>query len=213
MGSPIRLPRLYAILDVERASAEGLDPLDVARRWLDRGVTWLQLRAKTLPGGAFLDVADRLAELANAASATFIVNDRSDIARLSGAAGVHVGQDDLSPADARRVLGLTAIVGRSTHTEAQVLAALAEPIDYLAIGPVFTTTSKERPDPVVGLEGVRLARALAESKRMPLVAIGGITLERSAEVIEAGADAVAVIGDLLTADPGARAEAFINALG
>ena len=139
---------------------------------------------------------------AHAAGALLVVNDRPDVARLAGADGVHVGQDDLAPADVRALLP-GGIVGVSTHDRAQLAAAASSGADYVAVGPVFATTSKARPDPVVGLELLRAARGLT---RAPLVAIGGITAENAADVIAAGADGVAVIGALLQApDPG---EAF-----
>jgi thiamine-phosphate pyrophosphorylase len=184
----------------------GLDPLTLADRWLDAGVRLFQLRAKTMASGPMLDLAEALARRADAAGATFVVNDRADIARLAGAGGLHVGQSDMAPADARLVVGTDMSIGRSTHTEAQVRVALGEPVDYLAIGPVFGTTSKDRPDPIVGLDGVRMAVRLASAGRSPrpVVAIGGITLETAPSVIAAGAASVAVIADLLTADPPAR---------
>jgi thiamine-phosphate pyrophosphorylase len=153
-----------------------------------------------------------MAELALRAGATFVVNDRADVARLSGAHGVHVGQTDLTPEDVRRIVGTDFLVGRSTHNEAQVRAALDEPASYLAIGPVFATRSKANPDPVVGLDGVARAAALIGAGGRPLVAIGGITLAQAPRVIEAGAGAVAVIGDLLAGDPAARAREYLAAL-
>jgi thiamine-phosphate pyrophosphorylase len=153
-------------------------------------------------------------ELAHARRATVIVNDRADIARLAGADGVHVGQDDLAPADVRRVVGGDAIVGLSTHTPDQMDAALREPIDYVAIGPVFGTTSKATGYDAIGLDAVRSAAAVARRAERPLVAIGGITLERAPAVIEAGAACVAVIHDLIiTGDPQGRTRAFLRRLG
>jgi thiamine-phosphate pyrophosphorylase len=213
-------PALYAILDAELTAARGLTPELLAAAWLDAGIRLIQLRAKSLQSGAFLHLADRLAALAHAAGATFIVNDRADIARLSAAAGAHVGQQDLSPADVRRILPAPAAIGLSTHNQAQLEVALSQPVElaYLAFGPVFTTHSKAQPDPTVGLEGVRLARRTVEagrpgSPKYPIVAIGGITLARAGEVIDAGATSVAVIADLLDGDPGERARAFLRELG
>jgi thiamine-phosphate pyrophosphorylase len=140
------------------------------------------------------------------------MNDRAEIARLSGAAGVHVGQDDLPPSDVRAMVGPRAIVGLSTHNEEQVLRGLSEPISYLAIGPVFATASKANPDPVVGLDGVRRASELARTAGLPVVAIGGITVETAADVIAAGAASVAVISDLIAGDPRARVCRYLNAL-
>jgi len=203
---------LYAILDVDLATSRGLVPLHLFRIWLDAGVRQVQLRAKTLASGAFLELADQMARDARAAGITFIVNDRADIAAMSQAGGVHVGQDDLTPAEARTVVGPDALVGVSTHNSSQVEAALASPANYLAIGPVFETASKDRPDPVVGLAGVRAASALTRAAGHPLVAIGGISLDRAPAVIEAGADAVAVISDLVTADPSRRCREYMKAL-
>lgn len=205
--------RLYAILDVDLLVVRGLDARDVFDAWLDAGVRLIQLRAKSLPSGAMLDLADALAVQARAAGATFIVNDRADVARLSGADGVHVGQTDLAPADARAVVGDAAVVGVSTHNDEQARRAVSEAANYVAIGPVFSTSSKERPDPVVGLDGVRRARAIvSDAAGLPLVAIGGITLERATSVIEAGADSVAVISDLLVGAPAVRVREFLRAL-
>lgn len=204
------LPRLYAVLDVDLITARGGSPERIAREWVDAGVRLLQLRAKSLSGRPFLQLAERLAAVSRDAGATFIVNDRADVAHLSGAAGVHVGQSDLMPADARRVLGDSALVGLSTHSESQLGDALMHPIDYVAIGPVFLTTSKKSPDSVVGLAGVRAAAGAAAPRGLPVVAIGGITLDRVASVLEAGATSVAVISALLDGEPEERAKAFLR---
>jgi thiamine-phosphate pyrophosphorylase len=167
------------------------------------------LRAKRLPSGAFLEAAASLTLLAHGRGAVLIVNDRADIARLSGADGVHLGQDDLDPASARRLLGTAAMIGRSTHTEAQLEAAANEPVDYIAVGPVFATSTKATGYDAVGLAMVRRAARLGR----PVVAIGGITLDSAASVLEAGAASVAVIRDLLTeGDPAARTRAFVKQL-
>jgi thiamine-phosphate pyrophosphorylase len=208
----VNLPRLYAILDVTLAEQRGLIPERLVDTWLDAGVRLIQLRAKTMAAGAMLELADRLSAAIRSAGGLFVVNDRVDVARMSGASGVHVGQDDLSPADARLAMPEGAMIGVSTHTEPQLRAALDSPADYVAIGPVFPTQSKTQPDPVVGLDGVRLAASLAQAAGRPLVAIGGITLERAAGVIAAGADSVAVISDLITGEPAARARAFVDAV-
>lgn len=134
-----------------------------------------------------------MAALCREAGATLIIDDRADVALLLDA-GVHVGQDDLAPADARRLLGAGRMIGFSTHNLAQLAAAAGEPVDYLAFGPVFPTSSKANPDPVVGLDGLAQARAAV---RAPLVAIGGVTRANARQVFEAGADAVAVIHDIL----------------
>lgn len=207
------LPRLYAILDVDLSVALGLIPKEIVKAWLDAGVRLIQLRAKSMASGELLALAEALADAVSPAGAMFIVNDRADIARISGASGVHVGQGDLAPADARAVVGPSAVVGLSTHDAEQARLGVAEPVDYLAIGPVFRTSSKNQPDSVVGFEGIRAAREIVAASGRPLVAIGGITLERAPSVIEAGADSVAVISDLLTGrDAGARARAFLKAL-
>jgi thiamine-phosphate pyrophosphorylase len=207
------LPRLYAILDVALAARRGIAPEVLCDTWLGAGVRLIQLRAKSMPPAEFLALAEVLTIRARSMGALLIVNDRADIARWSGASGVHLGQHDLSTEDARRLLPPPAIVGVSTHAQGELRAALDAPIDYVAMGPVFPTTTKEQPDPVVGLEGVRQAATLVRPRGLPLVAIGGITLERAPEVIAAGADAVAVISDLLNGDDlAARARAFIDAV-
>jgi thiamine-phosphate pyrophosphorylase len=205
-------PKLYPIVDVEVATRAGWAPLDLARAFLWGGARLLQLRAKSLDSGPFLDLATRLVEEAGRAGATVIVNDRADIARLSQAGGVHVGQDDLTPADVRRIAGEEIIVGLSTHTEAQIEAALEQPISYLAIGPVFPTTTKATGFERVGYPAVRHAADRARTAHVPVVAIGGITLATAPRVIEAGAAAVAVITDLVTADPEARVREYLTAL-
>jgi thiamine-phosphate pyrophosphorylase len=173
----------------------------------------LQIRAKRASGRWLFETALTVLERARTAGAVVIVNDRPDITRLAAADGVHVGQDDLAPALVRSVAGGAAIVGLSTHTVGQIRAAVSEPVNYVAMGPVFGTATKETGYDAVGLERVREASARTREGRLPLVAIGGITLERAPAVIEAGADAVAVISDLLaTGDPRARVRAFLAAL-
>jgi thiamine-phosphate pyrophosphorylase len=207
------LPRLYAILDAGLAAARGLEPLTLLDTWLDAGVRLVQLRAKGMPGGELLELARAAAGRASAAGAVFIVNDRADIARLSGADGVHVGQDDLSPRDVRRVVGDAAWVGVSTHSTMQVRAALREPIDYLAVGPVFATQTKGTSvDDPIGLAGVREGAAVARETGLPVVAIGGITLGHAPAVIAAGAASVAVISDLLVGDPAERCREYLKEL-
>jgi thiamine-phosphate pyrophosphorylase len=209
------LPRLYAILDIDLIETRGLEPSRVLREWLDAGVRLIQLRAKRLSFGPFLALADEMADACQAAGATFIVNDRADVARLSRADGVHLGQDDLSPEQARSLLPNAPWIGVSTHTDAQLARAVATAATYVAIGPVHATTTKERPDPVIGLEGVRRLSSAARGSGRPIVAIGGITLATAAEVLAAGADSVAVISDLLPADVHdlrARAAEFLHAV-
>jgi thiamine-phosphate pyrophosphorylase len=210
-----RIPQsLNAIIDVEAAARIGWRPTDVARAFLSGGARFLQLRAKTLPSGAFLDLARELVDLARGAGATVIVNDRADVARLSNAHGVHVGQDDLVPADVRAVAGTDAIIGLSTHTASQIGTAVRQPVDYVAVGPVFGTSTKATGYEAIGLDRVRAAAAAAAAAGKPLVAIGGITLDTAPGVIAAGAASVAIIGDLLsTGDPERRVREYLLALG
>jgi thiamine-phosphate pyrophosphorylase len=214
----VTLPPLYAILDTDVSAAHGWTVPDLARAYCDGGARLLQLRAKSLASGAALALADEVVSIANHYRAALIVNDRADVARMANAAGVHVGQEDLAPADVRRVLGDSAIVGLSTHTLEQIERARREPISYLAVGPVFGTTSKATGYTAVGLalvrEGARLSSGPAGGHRLPVVAIGGITLDRASSVIAAGATSVAVISDLLVgSDPVARVRAYVDRLG
>jgi thiamine-phosphate pyrophosphorylase len=203
--------RLHAIVDVDASTRAGLIPLEVARAFLAGGARLLQVRAKTLGSRAFVELADACVSAARPCNASIIINDRVDIARLSGAAGVHLGQDDLSPTAARRLLGDRAIVGASTHTVQQIEATLREPVSYVAIGPVFSTASKDTGYDAVGLTLVSTAARLAG--QVPVVAIGGITLDNASSVIAAGAASVAVIGDLLAGgDPERRTRAFLQRL-
>jgi thiamine-phosphate pyrophosphorylase len=179
---------------------------------LNGGARLLQLRAKALGGGAFLELATALVEEARAIQAIVIVNDRADLAVLAGAPGVHVGQDDLTPADVRRVMGSDAIVGLSTHNSRQVTAALDDPISYLAIGPVFGTATKATGYEAVGYDAVREAARLAHQRELPVIAIGGITLATAPKVIDVGAASVAIIGDLLVDDPESRVRQYLSAL-
>ncbi len=198
-------PFLYPIIDTAVCATRGRDPLVLADALLAGGARVLQLRCKREPSGAFLDLANRLVRLATAAGAIVIVNDRADIALLSGAAGVHVGQDDLGVWDARLAAGPLALVGLSTHDPAQVDAALGSGASYVAVGPVFDTTTKDTGYAARGLELVRYAAGRGK----PVVAIGGITLERVAAVVRAGATGLAVITDLLNGDPESRTRAFL----
>jgi len=217
------LPRLNAIVDVEVAERAGWAPVDLAATYVNGGARFLQLRAKSLSGAAFLELSTRVCEIAHRVGGIVIVNDRADIARLSGADGVHLGQDDLSPPAARAIVGDDAIIGMSTHTSAQVDLALGSPVTYIAIGPVFGTSTKATGYAAVGLERVREAaerirepdtKSERSATPMGLVAIGGITLETAVRVIEAGATSIAVITDLLaTSDPEARVRAYLALLG
>jgi thiamine-phosphate pyrophosphorylase len=190
------LPPLYAILDVDLAAARRVAPPDLAERWADDGVRLLQVRAKGLAFGPFTRLVESVIARVRPAGTLVVVNDRADVARLAGADGVHVGQDDLSPAEVRAIVGREAIVGLSTHDAGQARRAPAVLLTYLAIGPVFDTTTKANPDPVVGLEGVRVVAAIARAAGLPLVAIGGITRDRAQEVLDAGADSVAIAGGI-----------------
>ena len=166
-----------------------------------------------MPGVEFLATASAVVQLARRHQARVIINDRADIARLAGADGVHVGQEDLTPATVRAILGDTAIVGRSTHSVEQIDLAVLEPVTYIAVGPVFGTATKATGYEQVGLDMVREAARRASARGLPLVAIGGITLENAISVLQAGAASVAVISDLLaTGDPEARVRAYVERL-
>jgi thiamine-phosphate pyrophosphorylase len=202
----ILLPRLYAIVDssVHRSTQ---DLVAFAEELREGGCTLLQYRNKSGNARVMLEQARELRKHLGD-SVRLIMNDRADLCLAADLNGAHVGQDDLSPEAVRKIIGAERWLGVSTHNPEQLAAADKGSADYLAIGPVFATSSKEQPDPVVGLEGVRRARALT---RKPLVAIGGITRANAAAVIEAGADSVAVISDLLR-DPRKSAEEFLRIL-
>jgi thiamine-phosphate pyrophosphorylase len=181
-----------------------------AQKLIDAGVKLLQYRAKYATARELWAESRAIGEVARRAKCTFIVNDRPDVAYLAKADGVHVGQDDLDPEQARNVIGPDRWVGVSTHNLEQFRQAAATSADYIAVGPIFQTSSKANPDPVVGTGFLRLVRVLTEK---PIVAIGGITLERAADVLAAGADSVAVISDILRPkDPAATAREFIRRL-
>jgi thiamine-phosphate pyrophosphorylase len=199
---------LCPIVDVDVAGRAGWRCPDLAAAYLAGGARCLQLRAKSIMSGPFLDLAMQLKALTDAADATLIVNDRADIARLAGA-GLHVGQEDLEPSSARAIVGDAAVLGVSTHTRAQLDAAVRAPVDYVAVGPVFGTTTKHTGYQAVGLDAVRYAAERARPRGLLVVAIGGITLERAVEVVSAGADTLAVITDLIAGgDPEARVRAY-----
>jgi thiamine-phosphate pyrophosphorylase len=227
---PVPLPPLYPIIDFSCFAAKP-DPIMAivcyAEELIAAGATLIQLRDKSLaspanqpgqsnqenPTRRFLSGARELRRV-TPDKATLIINDRVDLCLAADADGVHLGQDDLSPSAARKIFdqvkdGKTRLIGYSTHNLAQVIAADSLPIDYIAIGPVFATGSKANPDPVVGLDGVRQAR---QATRKPLVAIGGITRQNCSQVKAAGADAVAVISDLLESPAKAVAD-FLRVLG
>jgi thiamine-phosphate pyrophosphorylase len=191
----MRLPRVYPILDTESLDARAIALETAAAAFLDGGAGILQIRHKRHWSRAFFASARTVARLCREAGAALVVNDRADFALLLGA-GLHVGQDDLPPRDARQLMGAETIVGFSSHNLAQLCAAGGEPVDYVALGPVFATASKLNPDPVTGIEEIRRCRSLVEK---PLVAIGGITQENALDVLRAGADSVAVIAGLLPA--------------
>jgi thiamine-phosphate pyrophosphorylase len=201
--------RLYPIIDTQVCELRRLDPLDVAAACLRGGARVLQLRVKAGPSAAFLAVAESLVAAAGRHHATVIVNDRADIALMARAGGVHVGQDDLGPDAVRSVLG-SGVIGLSTHDDRQVDAGLASAADYIAVGPVYQTATK---DTGYGARGLDLVRRAA-GRGKPVVAIGGIDLERAPEVIRAGASAVAVITDILaTGDVEARVRDYLEVLG
>jgi thiamine-phosphate pyrophosphorylase len=204
------LPRLYPILDTDLCRERRLEPLAVLAAFLAGGARILQLRDKTPSTGERLALADAVVARAHAAGARVIVNDRADIARLSGADGVHVGQDDLTVDEARTILGPDAIVGLSTHDEEQIAAAARTSATYVAVGPIYGTVTKDTGYSARGLDLVRHAAARAGK---PIVAIGGITLDRAPEVLAAGASSVAVISDLLGDDPATTVRAFLYRLG
>jgi thiamine-phosphate pyrophosphorylase len=203
----ISLPRLYAIVDA--AAFRKTDDLTMfATELIYGGCTVLQYRNKTGSGGEMLRQGLGLRIISAVGHAKLIMNDRADLCLAAEFDGVHIGQDDLSPPSVRSIIGPDRWLGFSTHNPRQVKEGDSTSADYLAIGPVFSTSSKDRPDRVVGLEGVRQARLLT---RKPLVAIGGITRANAASVIEAGADSVAVISDLIR-EPRKSAEEFFRIL-
>ncbi|MFM7562292.1 MAG: thiamine phosphate synthase, partial [Planctomycetota bacterium] len=186
----IELPKLYGITDRGLANASNVE---IARRMLEGGARLIQLRDKSATARELFDSAREMMGMVRAVGGRLIVNDRVDVALTAEVDGVHLGQGDLTVAEAREILGSEKIIGISTHNRAQFEEALETSADYIAVGPIFTTTSKENPDPVVGLELLREARGLTDR---PIVAIGGIDLTSAAEVIAAGADSVAVISAL-----------------
>ena len=203
------LPRFYPILDAGLLLRTGLSIESFARELRAAGIRFLQYRDKDAADELLLERAAVLRRIFPSSDSCLILNDRVPLVLPAGYDGVHVGQEDLSPLEARVMLGPGVVVGISTHGERQLLDAADSPVDYVAIGPVFATSSKQVPDPVVGLEGVRAARALTDK---PLVAIGGISRVNCASVVEAGADSVAVISDLLPT-PGKSVEEFFAQLG
>lgn len=185
-------PKLYPITD---ASITGLSHAEQVGRLTAGGARFIQLREKRASPKDFYASAERAIEIARRNDAKIIINDRVDIALALGADGVHLGQDDLPPQKAREILGENAIIGFSTHNLEQALAAVKLPVNYIALGPIFTTKTKKNPDEIVGLEKLKIVRKAVGN--LPLVAIGGITSENCKSVFQAGANSVAVIGDLL----------------
>jgi thiamine-phosphate pyrophosphorylase len=186
------IPRCYPILDTALLDRRNFSVLEAAGILLEQGIRMLQLRHKGHYSRDLFGIAETIAQRCRDAGATFIVNDRADIAMLLNA-GLHVGQDDLPPSDARRLIGSERMLGFSTHNRQQFLCGQEEPVDYLAIGPIFATSSKSNPDAVVGIDPLKDIRRLTDK---PLVAIGGITRTMAPQVLAAGADSIAVIGDL-----------------
>jgi thiamine-phosphate pyrophosphorylase len=189
----MKLPRVYPILDTESLERRGISLEVAAASFLEGGAAILQIRHKAHWSRAHFAAAQTVGRLCREAGALLVINDRADFAMLLDA-GLHLGQDDLSPRDARRLVGTESVIGFSSHNVNQLCAAGGEPVDYVAFGPIFPTASKLNPDPVTGVEELRRCRPLIEK---PLVAIGGITQENALQVFQAGADSVAVIHGLL----------------
>lgn len=192
MPIPFRLPRFYPILDTIALTERGCAVIPAAKALLDAGIKILQYRHKDNWTQVHFDEAKQIANLCHEVGVLFVLNDRADFARLLGAA-LHVGQDDLPPVAARRVI-TDEVIGFSTHDELQLARANEEPVEYISLGPIFVTNSKNKPDPVVGTDGLRRLRPFTEKQ---LAAIGGITPENARDVLNAGADSVAVISGLL----------------
>jgi thiamine-phosphate diphosphorylase len=203
------LPKLYPVTD---ARLSGLSHAQQVARLIDGGATFIQLREKRRSPREFYREAEEALRVARARGARLIINDRVDIALALRADGVHLGQDDLPPEAARRILGSRAIIGYSTHNLEQAREAARLPVDYIAIGPIFSTSSKDNPDPVVGLE--ELSRVRRVTGDLPLVAIGGINLENAREALNAGAVSVAVISSLLAqpSEISSRTRELLNSL-
>ncbi|HEY0080943.1 MAG TPA: thiamine phosphate synthase [Pyrinomonadaceae bacterium] len=192
----LHLPKLYPITDVRLT---GLSHAEQLLRLSEGGATLVQLREKHLSPREFYAQAEEAVRVARERGVRVVVNDRADIALALQADGVHLGQDDLDPSAARRLLGERAVIGFSTHNLEQARAARRLPVDYIALGPLFQTVSKENPEPTVGLETLRRVRA--EIGDLPLVAIGGIDRQNARAVLEAGADSLALISALLAGEP------------
>lgn len=187
------IPKIYPITDTR---VSGLSHLEQVRRLISGGASLIQLRDKWAPAGEFHRAAVEVVDHAHRHGAKVIINDRADIALTSGADGVHLGQDDLAPKYARDLLGPSAIIGFSTHSLDQAREAIEFPIDYITVGPIFATTTKDDPEPVVGLNGLRAVRDMDPS--VPIVAIGGINRENAASVLAAGADSIALVSAVIS---------------
>jgi thiamine-phosphate pyrophosphorylase len=187
------LPKIYPITDVRLTKISHAEQVE---KLIEGGAKIVQLREKYAAPKDFYESAKKALKIARRQNVKIIINDRVDIALVLKADGVHLGQDDLPPKNAREILGEKAIIGFSTHNITQAISAVKLPIDYLAIGPVFATKTKENPDEIVGIEGIeKVCEAVGD---FPLVAIGGITLENFQDVLDAGANSVAIISDLLS---------------
>jgi thiamine-phosphate pyrophosphorylase len=198
------LPRLYTFADASFG-----DPVRLAEVLFDAGARIIQVRNKKGSVRELLEQVERILSFAPQ-GAEIIVNDRVDVALIAGAGGVHLGQDDVPPVEARRILGLDRIIGFSTHNLEQAMQAERLPVDYVAVGPIFLTATKEKPDAVVGLENLN---AICQAIRKPVVAIGGIKLENAEDILKAGATSVAVISDVLSApDVASRVQSWIERL-
>jgi thiamine-phosphate pyrophosphorylase len=204
---PIQLDRFYPILDSELLAAAKVDPLELARVLVAAGARLVQFRHKAPYTRDAYEQAKAIAQIVQQSGGRYVINDRADIALMAGADGVHLGQDDLPPSAVRRIAGDKLLIGFSTHNEEQLRLGDREPVDYLAIGPIFGTSSKANPDPVVGVDALRRLR---EATGKPLVAIGGITRERAAAVLAAGADSLAVLSDIVAEDLPARAREWLR---
>lgn len=197
----LELPRIYPITDTR---ISGLSHLEQVKRLVAGGARFIQLREKYASPGDFFEQANAVIIFARETGVKILINDRVDIALALKADGVHLGQDDLPPELARQILGPEAIIGFSTHSIEQVLDAVALPIDYVAYGPIFQTTTKENPDPVVGIEAIKAIRQTIGE--LQLVAIGGISANDVRSVINAGADSAAMIGAILSEPPNIEAQ-------
>jgi thiamine-phosphate pyrophosphorylase len=186
------IPKVYPITDT---AISGLRHAEQVEQLIEGGARLIQLREKNMPGRAFYEDALEAVQIAHSHGVKIIINDRVDLALALGADGVHLGQTDMPVEAGRRLLGENAVVGYSTHNVAQVEAAMQLPIDYLAFGPIYATSSKQDPDPVAGLKQLALVRSLAGP--LPLVAIGGINADNLRAVLEAGADSAAIISAIV----------------